>query len=151
MFPLISKFHPLGVVSPYPKAIFMYKSWKNVYKIRLQRDFFYTCTKWPKWQEISVDIKILSPDFVPQSAPDLRLYTFIKSWKNVYKVRGWRDTFETCHTWPKWWGLPVDIEIFAPYVVSFPGAIYTCMKQNEISYKIMRQKDLSGTGTKWWE
>ena len=92
-----------------------------------------------KWQDISVDIKILSPGlplprgymyihvenhekiciksdfkeiflklvasdwsdkrflltskFCPLglSAPDLRLYTFIKSWKDVYKVRGWRD------------------------------------------------------------
>ena len=34
---------------------------KNVYKIRLQRDFFKTCSKWPKWQAVSVTIKILSP------------------------------------------------------------------------------------------
>ena len=26
------------------------------------------------------------------SAPDLQLYTFIKSWKDVYQVRGWRDS-----------------------------------------------------------
>ena len=25
--------------------------------------------------------------------PDLWLHTFIKSWKDVYKVRGWRDSF----------------------------------------------------------
>ena len=37
------------------------KSWKNIYKIRLQRDIFETCSKWLKWQEVSVDIKILSP------------------------------------------------------------------------------------------
>ena len=117
------------------------KSWKKLYKIRLQRDFFETCNKWPKWQDVPVDIKISSPrccqplprgyihvqnheknciksDFkefffklvtndrsdkrflltskfclLGLSAPDLRLYTFIKSWKDVYKVRGWRDSF----------------------------------------------------------
>ena len=25
------------------------KSWKKLYKIRLQRDFFETCNKWVKW------------------------------------------------------------------------------------------------------
>ena len=25
------------------------KTWKNIYKIRLQRDFFETCNKWAKW------------------------------------------------------------------------------------------------------
>ena len=48
------------------------------------------------------------------SAPDPWLYTFIKSWKDVYKIRGWRDFLETCNKWPKWWGLPVDIKILAP-------------------------------------
>ena len=37
------------------------KAWKNMYKIRVQRDVFETCNKWPKLQEVSVDIKILSP------------------------------------------------------------------------------------------
>ena len=31
-----------------------------MYKIRLHRDCFETCSKWMKWQDISVDIKILS-------------------------------------------------------------------------------------------
>ena len=53
------------------------KSWKKLYKIRLERDIFETCNKWPKWQEVSDEIRNLSP----------RLYTFIKSWKDVYKVR----------------------------------------------------------------
>ena len=34
---------------------------KNPYKIRLQRHLFATCNKWIKWQDISVDIKTLSP------------------------------------------------------------------------------------------
>ena len=61
MFLLTSKFHPQGVVSPCPRAIYMYKIMKKLYKIRLQRDLFETCSKWPKWQVVSVDIKILSP------------------------------------------------------------------------------------------
>ena len=32
-----------------------------IYKIRLQRDLFETCNKWPKWQDVPVDIKISSP------------------------------------------------------------------------------------------
>ena len=50
-----------------------------MYKIRLQRDFFETCNKWVKWWGLSIDIKILSP------APEL--YTCIKSWKQLYKIR----------------------------------------------------------------
>ena len=36
------------------------KSLKKMYKIRLQRDLFENCSKWPKWQKVSVVIKILS-------------------------------------------------------------------------------------------
>ena len=49
-----------GLYGPCPGAIYMYKIMKKLYKIRLQRDFFETCSKWPKWQEVSADIKILS-------------------------------------------------------------------------------------------
>ena len=45
MFLLTSKFHPQGVVSPCPGAIYMYKIMNVFYKIRLQRDFFETCSK----------------------------------------------------------------------------------------------------------
>ena len=96
---------------------------KNVYKIRLHRDFFETWSKWPKWKEVSVDIKILSSvgclpltcsyihllnhekmcikseveeiflklatnDQSGSPAPAQGLYTCIKSWKNVHKIRG---------------------------------------------------------------
>ena len=38
---------------------------------------------------------LLTSKFCPLgfSAPDLQLYTFIKSWKDVYKVGGWGDSF----------------------------------------------------------
>ena len=39
MFLLTSKFYPQGVVSPCPRAIYMYNIMKNLYKIRFQRDF----------------------------------------------------------------------------------------------------------------
>ena len=54
-------FIPKGLSAPAPGLCTYIKSWKKLYKIRLQRDFFETCSKWPKWQEVSVDIKILSP------------------------------------------------------------------------------------------
>ena len=42
MFLLTSKFRPQGVVSPCPRAIYMYKIMKKkMYKIRLQRNFFF--------------------------------------------------------------------------------------------------------------
>ena len=138
-----------GLSAPVPGLYAFIKSWKKKEdKIRLQRDFLETCNKWPKWQDVPVDIKISSPGlsvpaqglytcikswkrnciksdfkeiffklvandrsdkrflltskFYPLglSAPDLRLYTFIKSWKDVYKVRSWRDSFQTCNKWP---------------------------------------------------
>ena len=45
MFLLTSKFHPEGVVRPCLGAIYMYKVIKKLYKIRLERDFFETCSK----------------------------------------------------------------------------------------------------------
>ena len=82
---------PIGC-QPLPGAIYMYKIMKKkkMYKIRLQTDCFETCSKWPKLQEVSVDIKLCP---LGLSALYLRLYTFIKSWKDVYKVRAWRDSF----------------------------------------------------------
>ena len=59
-FLLTSKLSPLGAVSPCPGAYTCIKSWKQSYKIRLQRDFFETCNKWPNWQDFPVDIKISS-------------------------------------------------------------------------------------------
>ena len=54
-------FVPWGLSVPAPGLYTCIKSWRKLYKIRLQRHFFETCNKWMKWQDISVDIKILSP------------------------------------------------------------------------------------------
>ena len=43
------------------------------------RLWFETGNRWPKWQEVSVDIKTLSPRGLYAPAPGL--YTCIKSWK----------------------------------------------------------------------
>ena len=51
----------LCLVRPAPGLYTCIKSWKELYQIRLQRNFFETCNKWVKWQGLSVDIKILSP------------------------------------------------------------------------------------------
>ena len=61
-FLLTSKLCPLGAVCPLPPGyIHLLNHEKKLYKVRLQRDFFETCNKWMKWQDISVDIKTLSP------------------------------------------------------------------------------------------
>ena len=86
---LLTKFRPLGLVSPCPGATCI-KSWKFFYKIRLQRDFLKLVAN--DWSDQRF---LLTSKFclLGLSAPDLWLYTFIKSWKDVYKVRGWRDFF----------------------------------------------------------
>ena len=40
---------PGGCMPPAPELYTCVKSWKHLYKIRLQRDFFETCNKWVKW------------------------------------------------------------------------------------------------------
>ena len=64
------------------------------------RLWFETSNRWPKWQEVSVDIKTLSPGGCMPPAPGL--YTCIKSWKKMYKIWLQRDFFETCNKWVKW-------------------------------------------------
>ena len=60
-FLLTSKVCPQGVFCPCPRAIYMYKIIKNVYKIRFRRDHFETCNIWAKRKGLSVVIKFLSP------------------------------------------------------------------------------------------
>ena len=47
-FLLTSGFCPQMVVCPSLGAIYMWKTLKNVYKIRIQRDLFEICNKWSK-------------------------------------------------------------------------------------------------------
>ena len=95
MFLMTSKFHLQGVVSPCPVAIYMYKIMKK------KSDFKEIFLKLVA-NDGSDKRFLLTSKFCPLglSAPDLQLYTFIKSWKDVYKVRDWRDSFWTCNKWP---------------------------------------------------
>ena len=51
---------PKGLSTPALGLYTRIKTWKIMYKIRLQRYFLETCNKWAKWQGFSVDIRILS-------------------------------------------------------------------------------------------
>ena len=69
---------PNGLSAPALGLYACIKTWKNMYKIRLPRDFF--CNKWAKWQGLYVDITILS-----LMVPALGLYACIKSIKMCIK------------------------------------------------------------------
>ena len=74
-----SKLCPLGAVCPCPVAIYTcIKSWKKLYKIRLQRDFFWNLQQMTEVTRCSC----WHQNFVPKglSAPAPGLYTCIKSW-----------------------------------------------------------------------
>ena len=76
------------------------KRWNNGFFRNYCCLWLETSNRWLKWQEVSVDIKTLSPGDCMLPAP--RLYTCIKSWKKMYKIRLQRDFFETCNKWVKW-------------------------------------------------
>ena len=77
MFLLTLKFCPQGVVRPCPGAIYMYKIMKNMYKIQTSKFSFLKLVA----NDRSDKRFLLTSKFCPQGlyAPDLRLYTFIKS------------------------------------------------------------------------
>ena len=116
-------FVPKGLSAPVPGLYTCIKSWKILYKIRLQRDFFLNEQQMTKMTRCSCWHK----NFVHKglSAPVPGLYTRIKSWKKLYKIRLERDFFETCSKWPKWREFSVDIKMLSPGVVCpWPAAIY---------------------------
>ena len=76
LFLLISKFRPQGVVSPCPGVVYMYKIVKKMCKIRLQNDFFKLVANDRSDKRFLLTSKFCC---LGLSAPDLRLYTFIKS------------------------------------------------------------------------
>ena len=91
MFLLTSKFHHQGVVSPCLGAIYVYKFMKKIIWNQTAKRFFLELVA----NDQNDKRFLLTSKFCPLglSTPDLQLYTFIKSWKDVYKVRGWRDSF----------------------------------------------------------
>ena len=116
-----------GLSAPAPGLYTCIKTWKIMYKIRLQRYFFQQMGKGTRlfcWHQDFVHkglsapapglytcgktlknvYKIRHQDFVHKglSAPAPGLYTCGKTLKNVYKIRIQRDLFETCNKWSKY-------------------------------------------------
>ena len=75
-------FVPKGLCAPAPGLYTCIKSWKKMYKVRLQRDFFLFVAN-----DQRDKMFLLNSKFCPLglSAPDLQQYTFIKSWKGFIK------------------------------------------------------------------
>ena len=96
MFLLTSKFRPQGVVSPAPGLLY-----KIIKKKCIKSDFKEIFLKLVA-NDPSDKRFLLTSKFCPLRlpSPDLWLYTSIKSWKDVYKVRDWRHSFKTCNKWP---------------------------------------------------
>ena len=126
----------------------------------------YTCIKsWKKKNCIKSDFKEiflklvandgsdkrfpLTSKFCPLvvSGPDLQLNTFIKSWKDVYKVRDWRDSFKLAtngHSdkaflliskfWPEW--------VVCPY----PRAMFKLLFLNNRWFEHILSTQMSNTG-----
>ena len=122
-----------GLSAPAPGLYTWIKSWKKLYKIRLQRHFLFNLqqinevTRHFCWHQNFVSWGL--------SAPALGLYTCIKSWKKVYKISLQRDFFLTCNKWPKWQDVPVDIKIASSRGLSAPApGLYTCGE--EILFKL---------------
>ena len=114
------------------------KSWKNVYKIRLQRFFFFKLVA----NDRSDKSFCWRQNFVPWelSAPDLWLYTFIKSWKDVYKVRGWRDFFWNLQQMTKVMRPSCWHQNFGPNGLSASAqGLCTCIKSWKNVHKIRGQ------------
>ena len=84
-------FIPKGLSAPALGLYTCIKSWK---KNCIKSDFKEIFLKFVA-NDRSDEMFLLTSKFCPLglSAPDLRLYTFIKSWKDVYEVRGWRESF----------------------------------------------------------
>ena len=63
------------------------------------------------------------------SAPALGLYTCIKTWKTMYKIRLQRYFLETFNKWAKWPGFSVDIRILSTKgCLPLPWAMYMWKK-----------------------
>ena len=91
MFLFTSKFRPQGVVSPCPGAIYMYKIMKkNIYNQTLKTFLLKLVANDGSDKRFLLTSKVCP---LGLSAPDLQLYSFIKSWKDVNKVRDWRYSF----------------------------------------------------------
>ena len=95
-FLLTSKLCHQGVVSSWPGAIYMHENIKNMYKIRLQCDFFLNLQQMVKMIKPFCWVKNFDPKALSVPA---RGYIHVKkkNIKNLYKIRVQRDFFKTCN------------------------------------------------------
>ena len=124
-------FVPWGLSFPAPGLHTCIKSWKELYKIRLQRYFFWNLQQ---MNEVARHF-CWHQNFVPwgMSASTPGLYTCIKSWKKMYKIRLQRDCFLKLATNDQSDKMFLLTSKFRPKgnVSPCPGAIYM--------YKIMKK------------
>ena len=106
--------------------IYMYKIMKKkMYKIRLRRDFFETYNKWPKWQDVPIDIKISSQG---GCQPLLRAIFMYKIIKKKYIKSDFKEIFLKLVANDRS-DISIDIKILSPGVVCpWPVAIYIYWK-----------------------
>ena len=126
-FLLTSKLCPLGAVFPVAPGIYIYiKSWKKLYKIRLQRDFFESYNKW-----VSDEAFLLGSKFCPLAAvyPCPGLYIYVLNHERNCIKSDFKDIF---------WNLQQMNEVtrhfcwnqnFVPWGLFTPApGLYTCIK-----------------------
>ena len=112
-----------------PSALGLYtciKSWKKLYKISLQRDFFETCNKWVKWQAF-----LLTSKFCPLGG------CLPLPWGYIHVLNHEKHCMES-DSKTFFWNLQQMNEVtrhfcwhqnFAPWGLSAPAlGLYTCVK-----------------------
>ena len=109
-----------------PELYTCIKSWKNCIKSDFKEIFLKLVANDQSDKRFLLTSKFCS---LGLSAPDLRLYTFIKSWKDVYEVRDWRDFFLNLQQMTIVIGLPDDIKILV---------LMGCLPRAMYMYKIMK-------------
>ena len=104
-------------------GIWLYQFLIIAYIFTFQIDVFETCSKRLKWQEISVDIKNLSPGGCPPLSCG-----YIHLQYSIMKRCPWSQRL---NKWPKWWGLPVDIKMLALMYCLPPPKGYIHVEKHE--------------------
>ena len=113
-------FVPWGLYAPCPGLYTCIKSWKKMYKIRLQRDFFETCNRLVKWYRLSVDIKIMSPG---------GCIHVLNHEKKIYKIRLQRHVLKLLQQMNEVTRHFCWHQNFVPWGLSAPApGLYTCIK-----------------------
>ena len=133
-FLLTSNVCPQGFFCPCPRAIYMYKITKNVYKIRFRRDHFETCHIWAKGKGLSVVIKILSPvDCLP--LPGV-IYIWWNMKKMYMKLDFWAIFFKPATNGQNDKGFLLTSKVCPQGVVCpCPGALYIYIKSLKMCLK----------------